>query len=207
MRTFSFIITFILLSVSIPWADDIKSVRDLSDGLKNPRKGRLSSADITLLDFKIGRETLDDIRSRLGNADLFRRPPNSVSANNELCYASSDPADKTIVIFGSGPMGGWSKITTFQVLSSESHELPCSPASKVSRNVSTQSGIRLGMPVTELIKKFGKPSDQGQWFITFTFKENSEHPKRKDFNVLSGVMAAIAGGRITSFKVFLIESN
>ncbi|CAB5081497.1 hypothetical protein D3OALGB2SA_645 [Olavius algarvensis associated proteobacterium Delta 3] len=207
MRVISLALAAVMLSVSLAWTGDINSVRDLPDELKNPRKGRLSLSDITLFDIRIGRETLDDVRSLFGKTRTFREPPKSVSAAKELCYASSNPADETCVIFGSGPMGGWSNITTFQVLSRASQELPCTPAPGISRAVATQSGIRLGMPVMELRSKFGHPSDQGQGFVIFSFEQKSDHPKRKDFHMLSGVMATFANRRITSFKVFLIESK
>ncbi len=161
MRTVSLALAAVTLSVSLAWAGSTNSVRDLPDELKNPRKGRLSPADITLLDIRIGRETLDDVRSRFGTTKSFREPPNSVSAAEELCYSSNNPADETHVLFGSGPMGGWSHVTTFQVLSRASQELPCTPASRISRAVATQSGIRLGMPVKELRAKLGIPWDTG----------------------------------------------
>jgi len=61
MRKFPLAFAAIVLSISMAWAGNINSVRDLPDELKNPQKGRLSSADITLLDIRIGQETLDDV--------------------------------------------------------------------------------------------------------------------------------------------------
>ncbi len=207
MRTISLALAAVVLSVSLAWAGGNNSVRDLPYELKNPRKGRLSPADITLLDIRIGRDTLTNVQSRFGPTKSFRGPPNSVSATEELCYSSNDPADGTRVLFGSGPMGGWSQITTFQVLSRASHELPCTFASRVSRAVATQSGIQLGMPVKELRTKLGRPTDQGQGFVIFAFEQKSDHPKQTDFHMLSGVIATLDNGRVTSFLVFLVESN
>jgi hypothetical protein len=208
MRAFLLILGAVaVLGMSLAWAGSVDTVRDLPDELKTARKGRLSLADITFLDVRIGRETLDNIRSRFGIAKSFREPPNSVSADDELCYSSGNPADETQVIFGSGPMGGWSHVTQFQVLSRASQRLPCIPSARVSRAVATTSGIRLGMPLKELRAKLGHPTEQGQGFVIFSFEQKSDHPKRPDFDMLSGVMATIANGRVTSFRVFLIESN
>ena len=208
MRTFSnAFVTVTLFAVALAWAGNVDSVRNLPDELKNSRKGRLSFADITLLDQRIGRETLDDVRSRFGTATTFRQPPNSASAENEICYSSSDPADETKVIFGSGPMGGWSRVTQFQVLSRAPQSLPCTPSSRVSPAVATQSGIRLGMLLQELRSKYGPPTEQGAGFVVFSFEQKSDHPQRPDFDMLSAVMATIANGRVTSFQVFLTESN
>jgi len=208
MRAFLLgLVAVVSLALSLAWAGDVGSVRDLSDDLKNLRKGRLSLADITLLDVRIGRDTLDDVQSRFGKAKLFREPPGSVSADNELCYSSDVPSDETWVIFGSGPMGGWSHITQFQVLSRAPQRLACTSSSGVSRAVATQSGIRLGMPLQELSAKLGRPTDKGQGFVIFSFTQKSDHPKRPDFEMLSGVMATITNDRVTSFRVFLIESN
>ena len=207
MRKFPLAFAAIVLSVSMAWAGNINSVRDLAEELKNAQKGRLTSADITLLDIRIGQETLDDVRSRLGNTKSFREPPNSASAEEEICYSSTNPSDETHVLFGSGPMGGWSYVTTFQVLSLAPKELPCTPASRISRFVATESGIRLGMPMKELRAKFGSPSEQGPGFVIYSFEQKSNHPKRKEFDMLSGLLTTVANDRVTSFQIFLIESN
>jgi hypothetical protein len=195
------------LGMSHAWGESIESVRDLADELKNARHGRLSLDDITLLDVRIGRETLDNVRSRFGTAKAFREPANSVSADDEICYSPNSPDDETRVIFDSGAMGGWSHLTQFQIISRTSHILPCTPSALVSHTIATQSGIRLGISLKELSAKFGPPTQQGEGYVIYSFEQKSDHPKRPDFDMLSGVEATIANGRVTSFRVFLIESN
>jgi len=195
------------LAVLLAWAGAVDSVRDLGDELKSMRRGRVSMANITLLDVRIGRETLDDVRSRFGAANAFRVPPNSASANDEICYSSAAPADETRVIFASGPMGGWSEVTEFQVLSRGAATLPCARSNRVSRSVATQGGIRLDMPLEELRSMLGAPTEQGPGYAVFAFEQKSDHPQRPDFDMISGVKATIFDGRVTSFQVFLIESN
>lgn len=196
-----------VLSMSFAWAGNVNSVRDLPDEIKTSRHGRLSLADITLLDVRIGRETLDSVRSRFGAAKSFREPENSVSANDEICFSPESTADETRVIFGSGPMGGWSHVTQFQVLSRIPLKSPCTPSARVTHTIATQSGIRLGMPVRELSAKLGAPTQQGEGFVIYSFEQKSDQPKRSNFDMLSGVDVTIANGRVTSFRVFLIESN
>lgn len=208
MPNFSLVLGAVVsLAMSLAWAGSADSVRDFPDELKNVRKGRLSLADITLLDVRIGRETLDNIQSRFGTAKSFPKPSKGAGADNKLCYSSNSPADETRVIFGSGPMGGWSQVTYFQVLSRPSQKLSCTSSNRVFRTVATESGIRLGMPLQELRTKLGRPTEQGQGFVTFSFEQKSDNPKRPGFDMLSGVTATIANGRVTSFRVFLIESN
>ena len=208
MRSLFFILSAIVLfGISLSWAENIDSVRDLPDEIKNARKGRLSLTDITLLDVSIGRDTLDNVRSRFGNVKVSLEPENSASANDEICYSSNNTADETRVIFGSGPMGGWSIVTTFQVLSRTSQNLLCTPSPRITRTIATQSGIRLYMPLKELNAKLGRPTQQGKGFAIYSFKQKSDHPGREDFDMLSGVAVTIANARVTSFSVFLIESN
>jgi len=208
MRSFVVALSAVVMfGMTLSWAGSIESVRDLSDDINNSRKGRLSQGDITLLGVRIGRETLDNVRSQFGAVKTFREPENSESANNEICYVSANPADETRVVFGSGPMGGWTDITTFQVLSRTSAKLACTPVPQVSRSIETLSGIRLDMPLKELNSKLGSPTQQGQGFVIYSFKQPSEHPQRAGLIMLSGVDATIANGRVTSFRVFLIESN
>ena len=201
------LISISLFGMPLAWAGTINSVRDIPDELKNLREGRLSIADTTLLDVRIGRETLDKVRSRFGAAKTFRVPENSVSADDEICYLSNIPDDTTRLVFGSGPMGGWSHVTQFQVLSSTSHKFPCTPSPLVSRIIKTQSGIHLGMPLKELSEKLGRPTQQGQGYVIYSFEQKTVHPKDEVFDMLSGVEATIVNGHVTSFRVFLIESN
>jgi hypothetical protein len=196
-----------ILDMPLAWAGNVNSVRDLPDEIKTSHHGRLSLSDITLLDVSIGRETLDNIRSRFGPAKSFRETKNSVSADDEICYSSENPSDETRIIYGSGPMGGWSRVTQFQVLSRISLKSPCTPSARVTHTIATQSGIRLGMPLKELSAKLGIPTQQGEGFVIYSFEQKSDYPKRSDFDMLSGVGASIANGRVTSFRVFLIESN
>jgi len=196
-----------VLGMPLALAGGINSVRDLPDEILKSRNGRLSLPDITLLDVRIGRETLDNVRSRWGAAKSFREPENSVSADDEICYSPENTADETRVIFGSGPMGGWSHVTQFQVFSRIPLKSPCTPSARITHTIATQSGIRLGMTLKELNAILGEPTKQGEGFVIYSFEQKSDHPKRPDFDMLSGVDATIASGRVTSFRVFLIESN
>jgi len=200
------IIAIITIGMSLAWAGTIESVRDLPDIVKNPRAGRLSLSDITILDIRIGRETLDNISSRLGVAKVFREPDNSVSANDEICYSPIKSTDTTRLIFGSGPMGGWSHVTQFQVLSKAPQKRSCTVSSHVSRTIETQSNIHLDMTRKELDAILGPPTEQGKGFVSYTFEQESHDTKQGDLAVLSGVSATIVNDHVTSFQVFMIET-
>lgn len=201
-HNFSILGFIVLFNTASAWAGDIVSVRDLPDKLERSRQGQLTPSDTTLLGVTIGQVTLDGIRSRFGAAKTFREPPHGTSANEEICYSSDNPGDTTQVIFGAGPMGGWSHVTQFQVVSRVSQAISCAPSAKVSSAISTNSGIRLGMSLKELSQRFGRPTGQGASYVIYSFKRD-----RGKYEVISGIEASIVDDRVTSFCVFLIKSN
>lgn len=188
-------------------AGGFSSVRDLPDELKNVRKGRLANADITLLGVRIGRETLAEIQSRFGDTETFRHPPHGDSFDVEICYASLRAGEPVWVVFGSGAMGGWQTVTLFQVLSKAPTDARCTPSTLGDGPIATDSGIRLGMPVKAVRAKLGRPTEQGACYAVFGFEQKSDHPERRDFDMLSALSTTIGNERLTSFQVSLIESN
>lgn len=188
-------------------AGNVTSVRDLPDELKNVRQGRLSNADITLLNVRIGRETITEVQSRFGAADSFRNPPRGDSSDVEICYASQRAGKLIWIIFGSSAMGGWKTVTHFQVLSEAPKDAPCTHSALEDRPITTRSGIRLGMQLKSLHTKFGRSTEQGAGYAVFGFEQKSDHPERRNFDMLSALRTTTKNERLTSFHVLLIESN
>ena len=188
-------------------AGDFASVRELPYEVKVVRKGRLSNADITLLNVRIGRETIAQVRSRFGAAESFRNPPQGASSDVEICYASQRGGQSLWVIFGSGAMGGWETVTHFQVLSKPPNGAPCASSPLGTRPIATNSGIRLGMQIKSLRAMLGQPTESGVGYEVFGFEQKSDHPKRPEFDMLSVLSATTTTDRVTSFHASLIESN
>lgn len=129
----------------------------------------ISDADATIRGFAIGHASLKDVQTKLGNAKIVR-----VSRDEEsdvlVCYIS--PADGTVLAFYSGAMGGWEDVTYFAVWSREAafpNALKCTSSASVSRSLSTDSGLRLGLTDAEVKAIAGKPTRLGPTSVKYDY--------------------------------------
>ncbi len=118
-------------------------------------KEQLTESDITLLDFQIGKSKLNEIQEKLGSAKKIPRPEHQA---DKICYVSTDP-DSSIIVFGSGSMGGWSTLTEFEVYSNKKeykNASYCLQTSKIPTDLQTKSGLGLGKKWSLLKSQYGK---------------------------------------------------
>lgn len=117
-------------------------------------KLQLTKEDTTILGLAIGAASLKDVEAKLGEANILPRH-GSASSSNTICYVSSDG---TVLSFGAGPMGGFMDITEFAIWSRKAkfpNRSACRTSTVISRNVSTISGIKLGLTAEQLSKLIG----------------------------------------------------
>jgi len=138
-------------------------------GAKSAKRVELTTADTTILGLTMGRASLKDVQAKLGNATVTR-----VSREEEsdvaACYVS--PGDGTVLVFYSGSMGGWKDITWFALWSREAafpQASQCTPSELVSGNLSTKSGLRLGLSLPELKRIEGSPTKHGRELIKYEY--------------------------------------
>jgi hypothetical protein len=125
-----------------------------------PAKVRLTEDDTTILGLTVG-GSMKDVQAKLGQAKPFGR--------NSICFVS--PSDGTVLTFSTGWPGGFENVTGFELWSHEAkfpNVAKCTRSTLVSRDLSTKSGIRLGLTAEQLarlvgVKLAGAPSiDQTQ---------------------------------------------
>jgi|SRR5579864_2766315 hypothetical protein len=123
---------------------------------KSAKKVEIADGDAATLGFSIGHATLKDVQAKLGSASVTR-----VSREEEsdvsICYVS--PADGTVLVLYTGVMGGGEDITWFALWSHEAaypHASRCTPSKLVTRSLSTESGVRLGLTKEEFERVVGK---------------------------------------------------
>jgi hypothetical protein len=133
------------------------------------KKVSITDADATILGLTIGRASLNDVQTKLGNGKLAR-----VSRDEEsdvsVCYVS--PIDSTVLVFYSGAMGGWKDITWFALWTREAgfpHASQCTSSKLVSRNLSTQSGVRLELTNAALEQIVGKPTEHAPESVKYNY--------------------------------------
>jgi hypothetical protein len=126
----------------------------------------LTAADLTLAGMQLGKNTLQDVLSHFGIAPLRS------GHVDELCYRSESPLLAAWVLFGAGDEGDYEKLTQFRVVTSPPTDITCPPSARLTPELATESGIRIGMPAEEIQPKLG--------------------PRLK---------ARVENGRVTSFEV------
>lgn len=122
------------------------------------KRVEIADADATILGFAIGHACLNDVAASLGSARL-ERVSREEESDVAICYVS--PADGTVLVFYSGAMGGWNEITWFALWSGKiafANASRCTPSTRVSQNLSTVSGLRLGLMQGQLNRIAGTPT-------------------------------------------------
>lgn len=109
----------------------------------------LTAADLTLAGMQLGKNTLQDVISHFGIAPLRS------GHVDEVCYRSESPLVAAWVLFGAGDEGDYEKLTQFRVVTAQPLDITCPPSARLTPELATDSGIRIGMPAEELKPKLG----------------------------------------------------
>jgi hypothetical protein len=115
------------------------------------RSEKIDDSHFTIMGFTIGKSMVEDIRKKLGMADVFSR---TESGSDYICYISK--SDKTVLILGFS----LDYLSEFMLLSDGAafkERDQCAETTLVTKNLHTESGIKLGMAKRQLKKLLGKP--------------------------------------------------
>jgi hypothetical protein len=136
------------------------------------------SANLTLMDFTLGKNTLADVQSKLGPSTAGACS-HEVEASKMICYISQGP-NKAKIFFESGFAGGWSRLDGFKVVSGNlgsTCRLQCATMIAAEDSVQTGGGLKLGMSKRELVALLGPPSKVGRNRLTFEWRSKKEMTK------------------------------
>src|SRR2546428_10344952 len=158
---------------------------DVVQFLDRHLKRTVSEADTRLMGMRLGKDSLSDVLSRIGNTPLT---PRGGEAPDELCYAAENPFEQTWVVFGAGARGKWELITHFRVLSSALAGLTCRRTPLITASLATDSGIHKGMSLVELHAKLGAPSQAEGGHVVFAATGQT-------------LRAILENGRLTAFEI------
>jgi hypothetical protein len=118
----------------------------------------ITDDDAAVLGFAIGHASLKDVQAKLGSARI-ERVSREEESDVAICYVS--PADGTALVFYSGAMGGWKDITWFALWSGKAgfaNASRCTSSAQVSQDLTTPSGLRLGLTQRQLGQIAGTPT-------------------------------------------------
>lgn len=154
---------------------------------------------LNILGAEIGRYSMGGVLSKFGDAYLTKQ--HGESGNYALCYRSIKQTDNTVLIFESGPSGGWSTIDGFSLLQNDSHVFEkCASSTYVSADIELDVGLRLGMTQDKLSSIMQMPSAiQGEWRgYIYTGKRKI---KEIQFDVIVSIFVRIINSKVVEIWV------
>lgn len=143
---------------------------------------------LEILGFTLGKSTFADVEAKLGKSPAGRCSPGE-EASIEVCYFARD--GRTRVVFESGSSGGWKVLDGYEVIASNLHWPcygQCPRASRVTSDVQTEGGLKLGLTREKLIALLGPPKKTRgneftfEWDSRVAMTEKEEETESKTFN-------------------------
>ena len=120
-----------------------------------------NQSNFTILGLDIGDCTVQDIYSMLGPTIPIK------DGVNQLCYVSD--RDETLILFSTKS----SKCTGFKMMSQKKRFYKwhfCEKSSLVSKHLTTESGIKLGMSKSSVKTTLGAPRNESGIYLDYVFK-------------------------------------
>lgn len=188
------------------------------------REGTLSASHLTILGITVLQHSLREVQAKLGPARIFTDYDEGHSVRR-VCYTSSNESDGTTVVFESGPLGTRESVTWIGLLSGDvefAKRSMCRHSRLVSREISTQSGLKLGLGRNQVTSILGEPIEVAEARLSFKYlgrrpmtKQEFERFKKIDssmtypafFGVLSGVEVTFKDGKVISLEIYKVEST
>jgi hypothetical protein len=120
-------------------------------------ENKLNLAHFSLSEFSMNEATLIDIAVMFGEA-LFLPDPETETHRHVgeklVCYISSNENDKTLVLLGAGFYSDYEDFNSMTIYADRddfSKSTLCTSTTLVNKDISTQSGIHIGMRIDQLI--------------------------------------------------------
>jgi hypothetical protein len=154
------IIPVILIMASSAFAGDLSTT---------VRHEEIDSGHITVLGVMAGARTMDWVTAKLGHAVPFNRGTKERPVM-AVCYASDK--DNTKALFVAGPRGVRDKVVEIRLISGDlrfDDALHCASSTRVSKDIATESGLRLGATPAGIKALLGPPTDESPGFLGYEF--------------------------------------
>ncbi len=132
-----------------------------------PSTFRPRSEELVFAGFKLGKNTLDDVRQRWGAVTQFK-VKHEEEADEFICYVPAH-SKSLVVFFLTGSQGGWKELTGYKLALGS--QIPattlkkCAASSKVTKHLSGFRGLRLGSTVKEANCFLGSPEKKGNKLV------------------------------------------
>jgi hypothetical protein len=134
-----------------------------------PSDKLLNDADLTIAGIRLGKDS-SDVPRKFGATTEIERG-DAANGRQQLCYRS--PKDETFLIFEWGEEE--SAAYLFDSNKSWSGRDKCSPLKLVNRQIATVRGLRLGSSVEDVTHVLGKPTQQADGAIVYSFQADKKN--------------------------------
>jgi hypothetical protein len=167
---------------------------------------------------QVGVTTLADAKAALGNSAEARQGQSDESPI-QICYLIDSANGRYYIIFGSGAMGGFTRITEFS-LTRDAPKQACTSVRSRNKLMATGNGVTLGQSRDEFygkfLFKFKETGDISSYRENTTRIPNTEElselrrawpaEKTYQFDVSVSIDAVFKNGHLVKYRVSKIES-
>ena len=178
-----------------------------SQNVQQPELNPIANEEhFNLLGFVVWTDTLEMVRSRLGNAEILVGEGHEPS---EVCYVSGEHNDGTTVTFLAGFMGGQKTLTSF-ILSGtnatrsgftnkKAVKRKCLSSPVVSKDIGTPSGLRLGLHSSQVKELLGEPTRVDKNLLIYHLKTRV----RMTEDEIARVVQVFPEGQVRQYPYFV----
>jgi len=205
------------------WWSLLRSDDDEADITSEKRE--FKEANFRILGIELAETMFSKAKERLGVAATIQRGDAS-SGRDQVCYVSPPTEEQVHLIFEQGEVDF--SFYLFEGGPSWDGSDRCLVSSKISRNVVTGAGLRLGQTRGQVIAILGKPTIEGKNTLTYSFSVRKKtspedlkqaqryHPELDDKDLLkefgfydlnASVIAKFKEGHLTYLAVSKSETN
>jgi hypothetical protein len=197
------------------WSFCARATYAATDASRKTRTGLAhpNSSDLTLLGIALGRANLASVRKTLGPAKVWSSG-DAAASEGKVCYFTQEPQQVIIVFASNTEMAGppENNVTEIQVIRSKQYAnlSKCRPITATSAEVSTQSGLKLGLSEQDVRRILGTPAraTDVKWDYLKRFDERIPGPHGSEHLVVSlWVTLRFDSGSVQSLSIGRIESS
>ena len=141
------VVVVVVLLLSLGLSGTVHADGGTADRFSNPKDGMvLSEAHMTFprLDMQVGLTRLKDVRAKLGPSKM----PRGTDGNDDVCYVSTNPNDRTLVAFGTHEYVGRDLLAVVEIMAEKTdfrQVALCGQSALISKDLMTKSGLTLGL--------------------------------------------------------------
>ena len=168
-------------------------------GWEFPAEKIIGDRYLSIAGIVVGTSTLEEAVDLYGPSDSYRGGPENYSPSL-VCYTS--PNKDLLVVFQSGPLGGWDIITAVWIgKSGYIDDSRCTKSALVREESMTIGDLSLGLTKVELRTAFGTPTFSAPPFYAYRYLDEVESGEKK-LSVSSGLEFEFEQNSLSWFRVY-----